>query len=365
MLNVMMNIPNPNDATSWYRGVGPFSVMRKNSNSDLNFIFPSTNNWATYELCDVAFFQRPYRQSDLESLQLFKSLGKKVIVDYDDLLLDVPTDNPTHSLYSSHETMTTVAKCIAEADLVFVSTQELKNNFRVTGTNGRTICLNKRVLVVNNALHQRMIDNFETKKREKIIVWRGSETHQKDLMNHAEEIIRTAKENPDWHFCFLGYNPWFITDHIKSSQCTVSRALSINEYHDFIKNLPAAILIVPLDDNKFNRCKSNIAWIEATYMGAAALCPDWPEWRNPGAWTYEPNVPGSFYKCLKSMIDNWGEVASYQKMSFEKIKKDYNLTKTSNLRLSAISTLAFNESEFDKSFPEASFTTDETVMELE
>jgi hypothetical protein len=41
-------------------------------------------------------------------------------------------------------------------------------------------------------------------------------------------------------------------------------------------------IVVPLVNDAFNRCKSNIAWIEATNAGAVTIAPSYlPEFRGP------------------------------------------------------------------------------------
>jgi hypothetical protein len=38
------------------------------------------------------------------------------------------------------------------------------------------------------------------------------------------------------------------------------------------------MMVVPLRDNAFNRAKSNIAQLEATFGGMLTVGPKWPEW---------------------------------------------------------------------------------------
>ena len=43
---------------------------------------------------------------------------------------------------------------------------------------------------------------------------------------------------------------------------------------------------MPLVDNTFNRCKSNISVLEAAYCGAVPLVPEGAGWTAPGVETY-------------------------------------------------------------------------------
>ncbi len=51
------------------------------------------------------------------------------------------------------------------------------------------------------------------------------------------------------------------------------------KYFEILMDLKPEIMIVPLEDNKFNRGKSNIAWIEGTVAGASIITNDLPEFQ--------------------------------------------------------------------------------------
>jgi hypothetical protein len=110
-----------------------------------------------------------------------------------------------------------------------------------------------------------------TKKR---ILWRGSPSHQRDLYEFREPILRIMDKYPDWQFVFFGMQPIW-TDkgiHIHGQD--------LFYYFDKLLEIDAKIGIVPLIDSDFNRSKSNIAELEMSWMGANCLVPDWPEWKS-------------------------------------------------------------------------------------
>lgn len=275
----MCFIPNVTDATSFYRGVGPISALKR-QNQDISLIFSNDVNWATLMMSDVVFLQRPYRKSHLQIAQMAQSVGRPVWIDYDDLLFDVPADNPAYRTYMSADTKRIIADLIQLADVVTVSTQQIKDIFQIPEKS-----LNDRVYVVPNALDDRMFKKRPSTRSNKIITWRGTDTHQRDLMDYAPEIVELSKTNPGWTWNFIGWNPWFITERM-GNRAVVTEQIDILEYHAFMQAVAPAIHVVPLHDSLFNRAKSNIAWIEATYAGAATFAPDWLEWQKPGCTTY-------------------------------------------------------------------------------
>ena len=271
------------------------------SSFGIEFDLPGTTRWTTLAMRWKSFLQRPYKQSDFDIVEYCKVANRPVWVDYDDLLWAVPTDNPSHHLYSDPETQKRIVRIIGMADVVSVSTEPLREIFQKPTKSGKV--LNKEVRVIRNALNPiftPMSEMFKKKQRKKVVLWRGSETHQRDLLRRAEDIISVANNNPDWVFVFVGYNPWFITDHLRKEQCIVSSSLDIVEYHSFLRNAQPAIMMVPLENHLFNECKSDIAYLEATWCGALTLCPGFSEWRRPGAVNYHGEL--SFKDLLCDMM---------------------------------------------------------------
>lgn len=76
--------------------------------------------------------------------------------------------------------------------------------------------------------------------------------------------------------------------------------IPMQSYFQFINDSNFKISIVPLADTKFNKSKSNIAYQEAAFANAAALCPDWEEWQRPGVTRYKDQE--TFYHGLKKLI---------------------------------------------------------------
>jgi len=89
----------------------------------------------------------------------------------------------------------------------------------------------------------------------------------------------------------MGELPWYLLktygghlDRLNWDSFTPNTA----KYFDKIKEIAPEAFIFPLEDNDFNRCKSNIAWIEATLAGAACIASTLPEFHNV------PTVPLSY-----------------------------------------------------------------------
>jgi hypothetical protein len=280
VISLMCLLPQQHDATSFYRGAGPLGSLKR-QRGDLTLSFPTgAVNWSHLNMVDAVFMQRPFQPTHLELAKMAKRGGRPLWIDYDDDLFNVPTDNPTHTLYSRDQVQKNIAQIVAMADVVTVSTSELKR---------RLDPLNEDIRIVPNAIDEELFGyrSWEPEKRSKCVMWRGSATHARDLAIYSSEIIELAHEFPEWTWTFLGTNPWFITDAIPSDRCTVIEPLDVLEYFEFIHGVRARVQMVPLHDSPFNRAKSNIAWIEGTFAGSACVVPNWEEWQRPGVFAYK------------------------------------------------------------------------------
>jgi hypothetical protein len=271
-------------------------------------------------MCDGAFMQRPSTEQHIQVAKMVKTQGMPIWVDYDDDLFSVPSDNPTYSMYGKPSVQKNIAELIAMADIVTVSTEDLKNKFQK-----KEAPLNKNVVVIPNAFNNRMIKDLPKHPTQDLVLWRGSATHARDLVTHMPAMVEAFHKYERFTWCFIGPKKdqlWFMADEFKCKSGK-DRAIFIDgqdplEYFKFIRNAAAKVQIVPLKDNTFNRSKSNIAWIEGSYAGSACLVPDWQEWQQPGAFKYKD--PDHFGVCLNEMLKSADHLSEPAHQSWEHIR---------------------------------------------
>jgi len=325
VFNLACNIPSMFDATSFYRAAGPLSRLKKSSRNFSVNLFENWN-WATLGLCDALFLQRPYTKEHVTITEMAKDSRMKVWIDYDDLLFDVPTDNPTFFNYSKPECQAAVTNLLAMADVVTVSTHHLKRQLDKFA---------KNIIVLPNCLDEARIPLADpTQKRNNLITWRGSKTHQRDVMSYAEPIIKNSQLKKDSTWQFIGDNLWFVTEYMPHDRTFVSPAMDMMEYLRHLNATAGSLMMVPLHDSNFNRCKSNIAHLEAAYSGMVTLGPAWEEWSIPGVLTYTGLA--DFDKHLSDVLNQRVDV---QKMNAEArayINEHYNIAKWNETRKEVI-----------------------------
>lgn len=322
--NMIVYCPNRKDATSFYRGWLPMAVLGKQLEPWFNFISTSEIDWAVMATADAIFMQRPYRKDHWEIVQIAKSMDRKVWVDYDDWLLGVPTDNPAYMQYEEPEVKRNIVRIIAAADEITVSTAHLERMIRrdIEPIAGRKL----PITIVQNALPLDILAHKRPDimpKRNKLVQWRGSNTHHRDVMSQAKPIIDACKSHPDWHFSFLGDALWFVTDFMKEENVTVSKPLDPIDYFEYLLRVAPSVMIVPLHDSDFNRAKSNIAYLEAIFAGAICIAPDWEEWRHPGVLTYTDQA--SFSQRMEEVMTGKVDVTDLNMDAWDYVRKNFDL----------------------------------------
>ncbi len=300
MIHIQVVCPDPNDATSFYRGVGPMSRLRKLYPKEIHTRFITEMNWSTIVEADIVFMQRPFHSNHRSCASMVKGANIPLWIDYDDNLFGILSDNPVHGIYANPEVQQNVAQLCGMADIVTVSTSAL---------HGVLSKYSQNVRVVPNALDDQICNSLLPRPvpDDNYIFWRGTNTHERDLRTIEQELIELSYDAQlaNWKFAFVGYNPWWITEKMKPSQVLVSAGAPIVDYMRAIYDMQPRIMIVPLAKNTFNESKSNIAWIEGSYGGAATIAQDMDEFKMPGVLTYE--TPKEFVKCVKHLVEAHGQ----------------------------------------------------------
>lgn len=203
---------------------------------------------------DVIFLQRATNEYFFDWIPKIQNEGKKIVFDIDDSLWSIPATNLAHRYYPTKE-LKKLEKVINLCDIITTSTiplqQTLQDKFQ------------KEVIVIKNLLPY---EPFEKTKNEKIrIGWAGSYTHNGDFDQHLVKAIRYVKQNYDVDFYTFGFTPQFFKDIAISVPWEDTQS-----YMKKLKELNFDIGLIVAEDNHFNRCKSNLKFIE---YGLAKIAP--------------------------------------------------------------------------------------------
>jgi len=311
-------------AVSYYRVV-PMLELARQHGWHVEQIDPRYFTFDAAHGFDIVFTHRPASDSELTAIANAKFCGCKVWLDIDDLLWKIPITNDAMQSYNPrvHDCL---MRGMINADVITASTEALADAiFEEFG---------KTAVVVNNAWNDRPgSDHIEQPKNREVkkILYRGSNTHRGDLYTHREAF--KPYPNIEWHF--FGAMPDMMLKpyggHLEKAHINTWTS-SVRSYFETLYAIAPDYVIFPLEDNLFNRCKSNIAWIEATQAGAICISPSYmPEFFKLPASHYS-NVE-NLESAVKYISQSDGESAVFlHALSVEKMKAEYALSKINKIR---------------------------------
>lgn len=325
MKNILMLTYNLADSCSFYRAAGIVKDLEK-KDSDLRFTFVEWDKFDTTWLVtgfDLVIMQRAFCKQAQVLAHYLKECRIPLWVDWDDDLFHLNEENPAYDLYSDPSLIESMKTILGLADIVTIPTEYLRQVL---------VELNPRIEIIPNAFNDRLFKRPDIlSQRTNQVCWRGPSAHTADLMAYSEQVSQLMDDYPDWGFLFLGFNPWFIKKPNRGYEGM--RDLVI--YHKRLIEMAPSAVHIPLLDNIFNRCRSNVAYLEATYAGAVTICPDW--WEAPGALQYTNTQ--EYFQALDEVLSGRADKVKQNNIAWEYIQDCRLLSKVNIKRLEIINEL--------------------------
>jgi hypothetical protein len=329
MIRVLTFAPAITDGTSFYRlgGVMPYLEKEYSDIHIKDLSHKDKLDWSDFTSYDVAVFQRPFIKSHYNTINMLKLMGIKVIIDYDDDVLNVPMHNPYYQNYEANKE--NIKDIVKLADHIWLSTNGLKETFKE---------YSDKISIVPNA-HNDYI--FPTKGKNKYnketnkLAYRGGTTHEVDVYSHLDDWTEVINDNTDTEFYFLGARFPYLESKCGDNYLIIPGAHIIDYFYNF-KKLNPNMFIYCLEDTTFNRGKSNISWIEATYAGAAVMAPKFlPEFIKPGISNFE----GSFTELFNKLKGDHKVLKLMNEISWDYIQTNLLLSYVNQQRYNTIAEL--------------------------
>jgi hypothetical protein len=325
-MKILFITPNTTDSCSFYRTAGIAPDLREKLKMEIYVTSLDKEKFTWQNLLDynLVMFQRPFSDTSLQMALYIKNMGIPLWVDFDDYLLDIPLGNPAYEVITKAREV--IKKMTAIADVVSVTTDLLRQQLEP---------YSKNIRVIPNAFNDYVFKKRKNQdERSKMILWRGGDSHLPDLMMFAEPVTRVMKDYPEWIFTFMGMLPWFL-DY--SENMYHMPAQDPIFYFNSIASMASSVLHVPLIDNVFNRCKSNIAFIEAAYAGSACIAPAWDEWQKPGVMNYTDEV--GYFAWIENVIKGEVNIKERSGQSWEYVMDCLMLNKINEQRVNLVRSL--------------------------
>jgi len=248
-----------------------------------------------YQWADVMIFQRQMNKQVLMKMRYAKNLGIKTVYDVDDNLFLIPdVINELHSLYQQEEVRDTIKKFLNECDLITVPSMTLAKSMRQH--------CNTDICVLNNGINP---DDWTHKEDDKIkIGWMGSQTHVKDA-KLVSDALKAVLDDSNAYLKLIGWVSseeafaW-AADHPKVELC---EWVEINSLPSVMADFD--IGLCPIEDTEFNRCKSNIKWLQTGVMGIPCVVSGIPPYTDDvvnGVNGFCANTPQEWYDTIMMLV---------------------------------------------------------------
>ena len=277
------------DGCGYYRIQLPSKFLNKVKDVHVKIATQYVNkdiDWA-----DLVVLQKQTNQKALPFIQYAKQKGKKIITEVDDDYFHIPVWNPAHKYY--HNKGPDLINFYRMSDAIVCSTPHLAEE--LSKYNPRTYALPNsldikamdRLLNMEDAerskytqylsVDQKTVtleDARERMRGKTVIGWGGSPTHLRDLEQATEALIKICSENKDVLVVMMACTTDTLMKELKPEQLLLVKPVPIFMYPQVLASMEWDIGICPIEDNLFNRSKSNLKYLEFAINGFSAVCSD-------------------------------------------------------------------------------------------
>jgi hypothetical protein len=217
--------------------------------------------------------------------EVSKQVGFRIIYEIDDLVFseDIPDYNKFKTAFVDPEIRKNAQEIMSLCDEITVTCDFMKNYYREkTGNQNITVIPNyPPKFWLGNFYDEKTISaNYDTYKNKPRILYAGSGAHfdvenrvgQNDDFAHVVKAIFDTYNEFQW--VFLGAFPLPIRPLVEQGLVEFHPWVGLYGYGEKIKNLRVNMMVAPLQDNTFNKSKSDLKWVEANSFGLPIACQD-------------------------------------------------------------------------------------------
>lgn len=147
--------------------------------------------------------------------------------------------------------------CIAEADLITTTTENLAAVFRQ---------INPNVSVLPNCIDLSKFERLPLPKKEIRVMWTGSASHYEELLAMREVFSAMLARFPQIKLVIVGYMAPGMKQTLPADRVEFHPFDEFPAYPYKLATLNADIALIPLRDTPFNRCKSPLKFLEMSAL---------------------------------------------------------------------------------------------------
>jgi hypothetical protein len=242
-------------------------------------------------------------------LNLRKHWQTKLIFDIDDNLYAVPKDNPAAEFVEPLRR--NFEACLRVADGVTVSVPQLKTLYSALNPNIH-VMPNAFDLKIWNALHPKLNRNKRLR-----IGWRGAHGH-KDDFETILPVLEALKKVYNVEVVCFGIKP-------PNFECEHHDWVTFFDYPAKLASLALDLAVVPLVDSAYNRCKSNLAWLDYSALKIPTVLS--PTENHLGLPALFAETKHDWYEAISGLLESKDKRLELGERAYRHLKEHYDVTK--------------------------------------
>ena len=281
------------------------------------------------EWAQTVVFQREANESMLELIRRLRRMGKRVVFDIDDLLLDVPEYLGVHEHCKAMRP--TLEAVLWEVDAVSASTQPLADALRLYNSrvfvNPNYAWTSHPPIEHTNRLGGEQAQQDDT-SRVRIIIASSDSVRVDFLVDALLELATDASLSIE----LVAIGPPGL--YLREAGVPIAHANNMphSQFKAYLASRPNTIALIPLDDNPFNRCKSAIKYFDYALAGVPCVCsnvvPYSPVIDSGSTGVLCANTRADWVSAVRSLVNDADLRREIATRSFTRVARQHNLNST-------------------------------------
>jgi hypothetical protein len=324
-MRILVVVTSDHDTFAWYRHVQPFQAYQSylktcGVGSDFELTVVTAAGWKDLNDHDIVFVPKPSTADHVEILRLAALMGVPAVIDLDDNLLELRPVNPVYS--DRHAIASHVDEALELATAITVSTEEVANVYR-------PLC-QRHIEVIPPSIPEALLDRWKGKRTDryrKVFYWRGGGAQIENLLHYRDDLrlVIDSVVAEDTLWIFAGVQPWPIQNAVRHPERILHLPWKDSIPEAFLQEVmyqPDAHLVL-LQNNSFDNCRSETAYLEATMSSAYTIAPSWTStWELPGTAHYGYADGSLHYILMEALVRSSSEEQYLQAKALEFVRKE-------------------------------------------
>lgn len=276
------------------------------------------------ECADLIVFQALHSRDSASLLNAIKDKYRiPILSEFDDDPFSLPASHPSYDVISPGSSAEAYSNNqIENSDALVVTNEYLKKAFKAKNPN---------CYIMPNSINFDIWDNLKEYKRTDNTIrigYTGGANHLDDIELIYEPMKEILKRHKNVRFVLYYGGEVPIKFRMKGVIIKDFRHWApINEYPQKLKSMKFDIGLTPLRDRQFNRCKSNVKYLEYSAMGIPTISsPVEPYKKNVGLFAKSKK---DWIATMETLIESEETRRTLGRQAYEDVKQNYNVLSVS------------------------------------